>query len=155
MGETGVGLTQEEQITVNTPLYTKWQEIGNHTPWSSEMNALIAERPNIKHIGGDAGDNTEGAGDLGNDHEDHNTGHDNIDQGLDDWNVAEPTTSNSEGLADASDSESDELLRNIPHIKPSKLIIESAAPSSVRPSPFPYKTQVPEFMGTCLVLFLS
>ncbi|THU86875.1 hypothetical protein K435DRAFT_804763 [Dendrothele bispora CBS 962.96] len=53
MGETGNGLTSEEQIdmSLTNGLTTKWAEIKEQVPYFFEMKALLGERPNLTPVG--------------------------------------------------------------------------------------------------------
>ncbi|KAG2084741.1 uncharacterized protein F5147DRAFT_782369 [Suillus discolor] len=53
MGETGVGITQEDEINmdVKNSFTTKWAIIKEACPWFFDMWELIAERPNQVPVG--------------------------------------------------------------------------------------------------------
>ncbi|KAE9388617.1 hypothetical protein BT96DRAFT_1004008 [Gymnopus androsaceus JB14] len=53
MGETGAGLTSEEQIdmSLQNSLMTAWSKIKKSCPWYFTFHAIIGERPNVTPVG--------------------------------------------------------------------------------------------------------
>ncbi|KAJ7437480.1 hypothetical protein B0H11DRAFT_2255356 [Mycena galericulata] len=51
MGETGAGMTTEDDILPGTELTTKWDLIEDDSPWFFNVRTLIASRPNLQPVG--------------------------------------------------------------------------------------------------------
>ncbi|KAJ7194116.1 hypothetical protein GGX14DRAFT_527599 [Mycena pura] len=51
MGETGAGMTTEDEILPGTALTTKWDLIKADSPWFFSIRTLIASRPNLQPVG--------------------------------------------------------------------------------------------------------
>ncbi|KAJ6534353.1 hypothetical protein B0H19DRAFT_1272073 [Mycena capillaripes] len=51
MGETGAGISSEDEITPDTALTTKWDLMKADSPWFFNVRALIAARPNLQPVG--------------------------------------------------------------------------------------------------------
>ncbi|KAJ7480395.1 hypothetical protein B0H11DRAFT_2233290 [Mycena galericulata] len=51
MGETGAGMTTEDEILPGTELTTKWDLIKADSPWFFNVRTLIASRPNLQPVG--------------------------------------------------------------------------------------------------------
>ncbi|KAJ7467383.1 hypothetical protein B0H11DRAFT_2239373 [Mycena galericulata] len=51
MGDTGAGMTTEDDILPGTELTTKWDLIKDDSPWFFNVRTLIASRPNLQPVG--------------------------------------------------------------------------------------------------------
>ncbi|KZT25825.1 hypothetical protein NEOLEDRAFT_1024928, partial [Neolentinus lepideus HHB14362 ss-1] len=51
MGQTGEGITSEDQIKEGTEIVNKWEVIRVECPWYFDMKAFIAEHPNVTPTG--------------------------------------------------------------------------------------------------------
>ncbi|EPQ51254.1 hypothetical protein GLOTRDRAFT_96451 [Gloeophyllum trabeum ATCC 11539] len=51
MGQTGEGITSEDQIREGTEIANKWEAIRVECPWYFDMKALITKHPNVTPTG--------------------------------------------------------------------------------------------------------
>ncbi|KAJ7460290.1 hypothetical protein FB451DRAFT_1563367 [Mycena latifolia] len=51
MGQTGAGITSEDQVQPGTAFATKWDLMLEDSPWFIRMRTLIAARPNLQPVG--------------------------------------------------------------------------------------------------------
>ncbi|KAF8128457.1 hypothetical protein K438DRAFT_2000279 [Mycena galopus ATCC 62051] len=51
MGQTGAGITSEDEIRPGTSFATKWDLIQKDSPWFFNIRSLIASRPNLQPVG--------------------------------------------------------------------------------------------------------